>query len=170
MDDDDETVVGSCLHCNSPPPPRTSSRSMVRSTEICTPCNPSDKSASRLSTNLSPADRVQVSCDDCRSWICDGELLDCRPLQTHDVCENSYRDRALPLVLMFCVDHVLQSLKRSNPAFFLSNIQDAIGAMSSRPTTRLESATAATHFTAGIATRWTSVRTVAKWCVIPALP
>jgi len=80
------------------------------------------------------------------------------------------RDRALPLVLMFCVDHVLQSLKRSNPAFFLSNIQDAIGAMSSRPTTRLESATAATHFTAGIATRWTSVRTVAKWCVIPALP
>ncbi|KAK1741881.1 hypothetical protein QTG54_007454, partial [Skeletonema marinoi] len=50
-DDDDDTVVGNCLHCNAPPPPRSSEDS---------------------DPDSAAATRVQVSCDDCRSFICDG--------------------------------------------------------------------------------------------------
>lgn len=52
-DDDDDTVVGNCLHCNAPPPPRSSE-------------DDPDSAA---------ATRVQVSCDDCRSFICDGACV-----------------------------------------------------------------------------------------------
>ena len=51
-DEDDDTVIGNCLHCNAPPPPRSSEDSVPDS-----------------------ATRVQVSCDDCRSFICDGAYL-----------------------------------------------------------------------------------------------
>jgi hypothetical protein len=54
-DDDDDTVVGNCLHCNAPPPPRSSEDSDLDSAAAAT--------------------RVQVSCDDCRSFICDGAYL-----------------------------------------------------------------------------------------------
>ncbi len=53
-DDDDDTVVGNCLHCNAPPPPRSSEDS---------------------DPDSAAATRVQVSCDDCRSFICDGASL-----------------------------------------------------------------------------------------------
>ena len=53
-DEDDDTVVGNCLHCNAPPPPRSSEDS---------------------DPDSAAATRVQVSCDDCRSFICDGKCL-----------------------------------------------------------------------------------------------
>ena len=89
-DDDDDTVVGTCLHCNAPPPPRSvSSRGSRSSSAIpggggmvgtCTSLATTTKSntdniltVSSRSGTMPPANRVQVSCDDCRSFICDGE-------------------------------------------------------------------------------------------------
>lgn len=74
-DDDDETVVGTCLHCNSPPPPRS-----ARGGGACTftggssPCPASNPSAvvTSVPSHSDGETRVQVSCDDCRSFICDG--------------------------------------------------------------------------------------------------
>ena len=59
-DDDDDTVVGNCLHCNAPPPPRSSEDS---------------------DPDSAAATRVQVSCDDCRSFICDGAYLSVIPVE-----------------------------------------------------------------------------------------
>ncbi|KAL3795059.1 hypothetical protein HJC23_006380 [Cyclotella cryptica] len=73
-DDDDDTVVGTCLHCNCPPPPRSARGSSGPFSGGCLPCPASDPCAAAASTVSSPANatRVQVSCDDCRSFICDG--------------------------------------------------------------------------------------------------
>ena len=89
-DDDDDTVVGTCLHCNAPPPPRSVSSRGSRSSSAnpggggmvgtCTSLATTTKSntdnvltVSSRSGTMPPANRVQVSCDDCRSFICDGE-------------------------------------------------------------------------------------------------
>lgn len=87
-DDDDDTVVGTCLHCNAPPPPRSvssrGSRSssanpggggMVGTCTLATTKSNTDNilTVSSRSGTIPPANRVQVSCDDCRSFICDGE-------------------------------------------------------------------------------------------------
>jgi hypothetical protein len=87
-DDDDDTVVGTCLHCNAPPPPRSvssrGSRSssanpggggMVGTCTLATTKSNTDNilTVSSRSGTIAPANRVQVSCDDCRSFICDGE-------------------------------------------------------------------------------------------------
>lgn len=73
-DDDEDTVVGNCLHCNAPPPPRSKSRGGSTSYSNSQPC-PSTSTAIVSSTGTTPpaCTRVQVSCDDCRSFICDGE-------------------------------------------------------------------------------------------------
>lgn len=88
-DDDDDTVVGTCLHCNAPPPPRLVSSRGSRSssanpggggmvgtcTSLATTKSNTDNilTVSSRSGTMLPANRVQVSCDDCRSFICDGE-------------------------------------------------------------------------------------------------
>lgn len=69
-DDDEDTVVGTCLHCNCPPPPRSE---RTGSTFSCSPCPASDPNAA--SGGGGEGTRVQVSCDDCRSFICDGECV-----------------------------------------------------------------------------------------------
>ena len=83
-DDDDDTVVGTCLHCSAPPPPRSSSRVSGSSSNPCgtgsggggggKPCSSASTAAmtSFAASCPPPATRVQVSCDDCRSFICDG--------------------------------------------------------------------------------------------------
>ncbi|KAL7441925.1 hypothetical protein ACHAXH_008308 [Discostella pseudostelligera] len=80
-DEDDDTVVGTCLHCSAPPPPRSSSRVSGSSSNPCgsgsggRPCSNASTAAMTSSFAAScppPATRVQVSCDDCRSFICDG--------------------------------------------------------------------------------------------------
>ncbi|KAL7547296.1 hypothetical protein ACHAWF_016647 [Thalassiosira exigua] len=74
-DDDDDTVVGTCLHCSAPPPPRCSSRGggsgggAFSSSGL--PCSANSITATSAATSPSAATRVQVSCDDCRSFICD---------------------------------------------------------------------------------------------------
>ena len=77
-EDDDDTVVGTCLHCNCPPPPR--SERGCSTSFSSTPCPASDpcgaeKSGNAGGGNNNDATRVQVSCDDCRSFICDGEFV-----------------------------------------------------------------------------------------------
>jgi hypothetical protein len=62
--------VGTCLHCNCPPPPRSE---RTGSTFSCSPCPASDPNAA--SGGGGEGTRVQVSCDDCRSFICDGECV-----------------------------------------------------------------------------------------------
>ncbi len=52
-DDEEDHVVGVCLHCGLPPPPANG--------ETCTIIGPND-------TPTAPG--VQVSCDDCSSFIC----------------------------------------------------------------------------------------------------
>ena len=82
-EEDEDTVVGNCLHCNRPPPPRSERGS--GGTFTCTPCPASDPNgggsgalvrggSSNNNNNGGAANRVQVSCDDCRSFICDGEF------------------------------------------------------------------------------------------------
>lgn len=84
-DDDDDTVVGTCLHCNAPPPPRSSSLGSRSSANPGGgggggPCSFATNSVLPPPPAICPpaicppaAARVQVSCDDCRSFICDGE-------------------------------------------------------------------------------------------------
>jgi hypothetical protein len=78
-DDDDDTVVGTCLHCNAPPPPRSSSLGSRSSANPGGgggggPCSFASNSVLPPPPAICPpaAARVQVSCDDCRSFICDG--------------------------------------------------------------------------------------------------
>ncbi|KAL9186934.1 hypothetical protein ACHAXT_010654 [Thalassiosira profunda] len=77
-DDDDDTVVGTCLHCNAPPPPRGGGGSSYAGGGggggggPCSAGSTLATTASATSTTPSAATRVQVSCDDCRSFICDG--------------------------------------------------------------------------------------------------
>ena len=84
-DDDEDTVIGTCLHCNAPPPPRSERGHTGSASFTCTPCPASDpKGAADVMSERAAAaavegdsegmmNRVQVSCDDCRSFICDGE-------------------------------------------------------------------------------------------------
>jgi len=51
-DEDDDPVIGNCLHCNLPPPPSSSS------------------SKTNNTSNVPTAPGIQVSCDDCHSFIC----------------------------------------------------------------------------------------------------
>ncbi len=76
-EEDDDTVVGNCLHCNSPPPSKNSTGNNVSAVVGNSgPCPYSNHGAAMSVASASSSvavggGRVQVSCDDCRSFICD---------------------------------------------------------------------------------------------------
>lgn len=126
-DEDDDTVVGTCLHCSAPPPPRSSSRVSGSSSN---PCVTSTSSSGRPCSNASttamtsftascppPATRVQVSCDDCRSFICDGASI---------------------LTIYYTYfDHFSRAIRKAQSYLnVIRHKQDVIGATSFRPTTK----------------------------------
>ena len=144
-DEDDDTVIGNCLHCNAPPPPRSSEDSVPDSA----------------------ATRVQVSCDDCRSFICDGAYL-----TVYYTFINAYT--SLLFNIMWTCKKQLISLSafahhRCSTHFctYLPNhhyyyYQDAIGVMNFRQITKLGFAIDVTPFIVGGVMKWINVRTVVK--------
>lgn len=102
---------------------------------------------------------MQVSCDDCRSFICDGELL--------FFFAKEEVERQTRVYYMNRCD--IPNPKFNYTCQFVLNTKDVTGATNSKQTTKYESATAAMHSTAVPVTKWINARIVPRSFVIPAL-